>query len=112
MKVLRIDARSVMVPLRRPPQSASGAIPEAPIVLIDLHGEDGLVGRSYIFTFTRGMLAPTAGCVRTLGAMVEGDVLAPLALEAKLQGQAGSTRDFKEGVMAFLEKRKPSYEGR
>ncbi|MEL7471265.1 MAG: enoyl-CoA hydratase-related protein [Pseudomonadota bacterium] len=34
------------------------------------------------------------------------------ALEAKLQGQAGSSRDFKEGVMAFLEKRKPSYEGR
>ncbi len=34
------------------------------------------------------------------------------ALEAKLQGEAGRTRDFKEGVMAFLEKRKPSYEGR
>lgn len=34
------------------------------------------------------------------------------ALEASLQGEAGRTRDFKEGVMAFLEKRKPVYEGR
>lgn len=35
-----------------------------------------------------------------------------LALEAKLQGRCGQTRDFQEGVVAFLEKRKPVYEGR
>jgi hypothetical protein len=28
-----------------------------------------------------------------------------LLLEGQLQGQCGRTRDFKEGVMAFLEKR-------
>ena len=35
-----------------------------------------------------------------------------LILEAKLQGQCGKTRDFKEGVTSFLEKRAPKYEGR
>jgi 2-(1,2-epoxy-1,2-dihydrophenyl)acetyl-CoA isomerase len=35
-----------------------------------------------------------------------------LMLEGQLQGQCGKTRDFKEGVMAFLEKRAPVYEGR
>jgi 2-(1,2-epoxy-1,2-dihydrophenyl)acetyl-CoA isomerase len=35
-----------------------------------------------------------------------------LALEAKLQGRCGRTRDFQEGVVAFLEKRKAVYEGR
>ena len=35
-----------------------------------------------------------------------------LSLEAKLQGDCGHTRDFKEGVLAFLEKRKPQFEGR
>lgn len=35
-----------------------------------------------------------------------------LALEARLQGECGKTRDFQEGVLAFLEKRPASYEGR
>ncbi len=34
-----------------------------------------------------------------------------LALEARLQGQCGRTGDFREGVSAFLEKRKPRYTG-
>ncbi len=37
---------------------------------------------------------------------------AQLVLEAQLQGAAGKTRDFKEGVIAFTEKRKPRFEGR
>lgn len=35
-----------------------------------------------------------------------------LDLEAKLQGEAGNTRDFVEGVTAFLEKRPAKYQGR
>ena len=35
-----------------------------------------------------------------------------LAIEAKLQGRCGKTRDFQEGGEAFLEKRKAVYEGR
>ena len=34
-----------------------------------------------------------------------------LALEARLQGEAGRTRDFSEGVAAFLEKRPAAYQG-
>lgn len=37
---------------------------------------------------------------------------AQLALEAQLQAEAGKTRDFQEGVLAFLEKRPASFEGR
>lgn len=37
---------------------------------------------------------------------------AQLDLEGRLQGQCGKTRDFQEGVLAFLEKRPSHFEGR
>lgn len=40
------------------------------------------------------------------------DLEEQLLLEAKLQGVCGKTRDFTEGVMAFLDKRKAEFEGR
>ena len=58
---------------------------------------------------------PTVGYRNTktaLRATFANDLDAQLALEAKLQGQCGKTRDFQEGVTAFLDKRKPNYEGR
>jgi len=35
-----------------------------------------------------------------------------LALEARLQGACGQTRDFQEGMIAFMERRPPKFEGR
>ena len=35
-----------------------------------------------------------------------------LAFEAREQGKCGKSRDFKEGVLAFTEKRRPTFEGR
>jgi 2-(1,2-epoxy-1,2-dihydrophenyl)acetyl-CoA isomerase len=40
------------------------------------------------------------------------DLTAQLALEARLQGEAGFSRDFTEGVAAFRDKRAPQFEGR
>ncbi|SHI67717.1 enoyl-CoA hydratase-related protein [Wenxinia saemankumensis] len=40
------------------------------------------------------------------------DLETQLAHEARLQGRAGQTRDFKEGIVAFLEKRPAVFEGR
>lgn len=64
-----------------------------------------------------GMLAkgPTAAYRRikqAIRASFENDLDTQLALEARLQGEAGRTHDFAEGVTAFNEKRKPKYQGR
>ena len=42
----------------------------------------------------------------------ENDLSDQLGVEARLQGECGKTRDFKEGVVAFLEKRPAHFEGR
>lgn len=49
---------------------------------------------------------------QALRASLGNDMEAQLLLEARLQGEAGRTRDFKEGVLAFLDKRPAAFEGR
>jgi 2-(1,2-epoxy-1,2-dihydrophenyl)acetyl-CoA isomerase len=49
---------------------------------------------------------------QALRASMSNDLETQLALEARLQGEAGRTHDFMEGVAAFMEKRPASYEGR
>ena len=49
---------------------------------------------------------------QALRASYDNDLDQQLNLEARLQGEAGNTRDFVEGVAAFLEKRPADYQGR
>lgn len=49
---------------------------------------------------------------RALRASFANGLEAQLALEAELQGEAGATDDFREGISAFLEKRPARYRGR
>ena len=49
---------------------------------------------------------------KSIRASFDNNLEKQLLLEAKLQGECGKTHDFREGVLAFLEKRAANYEGR
>jgi 2-(1,2-epoxy-1,2-dihydrophenyl)acetyl-CoA isomerase len=58
---------------------------------------------------------PTRGiglAKRGFNAAFSNDLHSQLALEEELQREAGRTADYAEGVRAFMEKRKPAFEGR
>jgi mandelate racemase len=85
LTIRALRARPVNVPLRRPLQTGGGLVETAPLVLIDLHTEEGLTGHSYVFCYTPLALLPAAQLIANFEALVKGDAVAPLAIEQKLR---------------------------
>ncbi len=59
-----------------------------------------------------GPTAAYAAVKRAIRESFDNSIDDQLALEARLQGRMGKTRDFQEGVVAFLDKRPANFEGR
>jgi mandelate racemase len=87
LTIRNIRARPVLVPFKRPPISASGTLPHAALVLIDLETEEGITGRSYVFGFAQWTLEPLVGCLTAMRDLLKGDRVAPFAIEAKLRSR-------------------------
>ena len=62
-RIRSLLARPVLVPFKRPPVSASGGIPAAALVLVDLETDAGVTGRSYVFGFTPWTLKSIAASI-------------------------------------------------
>lgn len=85
LTIRALRARALHVPFKRPLASASGAMPLAPLVLVDLETEQGLTGRAYLFGFAQWALKPLVGCLEGAGEMIKGDPVAPVELDSKLR---------------------------
>ena len=85
--VLTVDklvARPVNVPMKRPLVTGGGTVGTAPLVLVDLHTREGIVGHAYIFCYTPLALRPAATLINNFSEIVAGEPLAPFVLEQKL----------------------------
>jgi len=87
LKIKSVTARAVNVPLSAPHPTAGGTVTSAPLVLIDLHTDGGVTGRTYLFCYTAFALKPVAALVESFGELIMGDALAPLEIYKKLQGR-------------------------
>ncbi len=79
-----LKVRAVRVPMSHPHRTASGVVSESPLVLTDVIGDDGVVGHSLLFTYTAAALKPTAELIANLEGFIQGDAIAPFAVEQKL----------------------------
>jgi mandelate racemase len=85
LKIQGIATRAVAVPMKRPLATSTGAITTAPLLLVDLQTDAGIVGRAYLFGLMQQNLKPLAALVELMGGMVKGDPLLPFDIEAKLR---------------------------
>src|SRR5580700_5151613 len=64
--IREIRARPVVAPLPRPIRTASGNVPDAPLLLIDVLTEAGVTGRAYAFAYTPITVRSLAQFVRDI----------------------------------------------
>ena len=87
MKIRDLKVRAVAAPMKRVLHTSIASVSVAPLLLLDLQTDDGIVGRSYLFALARHHLPPLAKLVEAMAEMVKGDEVAPLELERKLRAR-------------------------
>jgi len=76
----RIVARPVVLKLARPIVARIATIVEWPVILIDLHTAEGIVGRSYLEPYTVRTMKYLVPAVQDLGEVLRGRRIAPAEL--------------------------------
>jgi mandelate racemase len=80
-----LTVRAVHVPMRRAHKTSSGTIAVCPLALIDLQTAEGVVGHSYVFSYTPVALLPLVQLIRNLEPWLKGEAVAPTALGQGLE---------------------------
>jgi len=75
-----LEARPVILKLKRPVVARIATITEWPMILIDLHTEEGIVGRSYLEPYTIKTLKYLVPALHDLGDLLKGRRVSPVEL--------------------------------
>lgn len=87
LTISRLTVRAVQVPMRLPLQTSSGTIRIAPLALLDLHTQEGVTGRTYLFCYTPLVLKPVCELLNNLEPVLQGLSAAPLEIHRMLQAR-------------------------
>ncbi|MCM3563063.1 enolase C-terminal domain-like protein [Hydrogenophaga intermedia] len=87
LTVHSLAVRAVHVPMRLPLQTSSGTIRVAPLCLIDLRTEEGVVGHTYLFCYTPLVLKPVCELLMNLDPLLRGVSAAPLEINRLLRAR-------------------------
>jgi mandelate racemase len=85
LTVRSVDATLVKVPMRRPLGTSVTRITEAPLLLIDLLTEEGIIGRAYLFCYRESAGHAAAALTRDVGALLAGTVVSPAAFRQVIE---------------------------
>ena len=80
LTVREVKARPVVLRLARPIVARIATITEWPVILIDLHTEEGIVGRSYLEPYTVRTMKYLVPALEDLGQVLKGRAVSPVEL--------------------------------
>jgi mandelate racemase len=86
LTIREVRSRPLNLPLPRPVETAAGPVASAPVVLIDIAMQEGVIGRGYLRTYTPFALASLARLVHDIGGLLAGQPGAPHDAQRRLQG--------------------------
>ena len=89
LMVRDVTVRQVVVPMRRPLATKVGAFTEWPLLLIDVHTEQGLTGRGYLGPYLRPAASGLRTMLNELGTSLRGHPVAPARAFAAARGWLG-----------------------
>lgn len=76
-----VQVTPVSVPLLRPVRTASGIVTHSPLLLIDVVANEGVIGRSYLFSYTPSVLKGLHSVLVELAVALTGKPIAPAEIE-------------------------------
>jgi mandelate racemase len=85
--IKKVDVRAVNVPLEYPVYTAIGVVDTSPLVLIDIHTDANVVGRSYIFAYSPVVLSALKTLTESLSGLILESRLEPVAINQMLENK-------------------------
>ena len=79
-----IQTRAVEIPMARPLGTSAQTMNSAPILLIDMQTEEGIVGRAYLFCYTRMAPGLIAAVLTDIADALHGERIAPVDFSSRL----------------------------